>query len=66
MSDIWHEDLIQHNSQRGYGMGRELGVISRHPFQHGAIERDSAWISGRDTLGFNGVDDVGDECRGRG
>jgi hypothetical protein len=66
VSDIWDEDSIQHNSQRSYGLGRELGVVSRHPFQHRVVARHDTWIGGRNTLGFDGVDDVEDECRGRG
>ena len=66
MSDIWNEDSIQHNGRRGYRIGRESGVMSRHPFQHGAVAGNGAWIGGRDTSGFDGVDDVEDECRGRG
>ena len=47
-------------------MGRESSVVSRHPFQHGAVAWNDTWIGGRNTAGFDGVDDVEDEYRGRG
>jgi hypothetical protein len=65
VTDIWNEDSIQHHSQRGHGMGRESDVVSRHPFQHGAVAGNGTWISRGDTSGFDGVDDVEDECRRR-
>jgi len=47
-------------------MGRESGVVSRHPFQYRAVAGNGVWISRRDTLGFDRVDDVKDEYRRQG